>query len=380
LIYGRTHGWAYNANKWQLNLYGSYNPGSIEIGFDLQKVFHQYKPINPLFGTKDPTMSSNSWGYRASDKSGSYYYWRTNPAVSYGGQYSEPPFISWLGATGDGGRWKSEFYDNSMTQAGDELTQAGVIFVAAAGNSNQPQYNPDHPNYDNRIATNNTNTMYTEVGFSEFGFATTGTTNRRGFPQHIGKTELESYFGNTTIKFPAINVGALDDALSSDGKERKVDYSDMGTAIDIYAVADGTLAAAEGTYGIDVSRYDDSYADLTVISGCRDTRFSGTSAACPVACGFLATVMMYNRDWTYEELKDWIQNNVEIQPSSTFYEGTEITSPTATWSVDYNALQGGERRVLYNATVPVNTPHPSGPTMNMVGSFQIQGPITISQI
>ena len=39
LIYGRTHGWAYNANKWQLNLYGSYNPGSMEIGFDLQKVF-----------------------------------------------------------------------------------------------------------------------------------------------------------------------------------------------------------------------------------------------------------------------------------------------------------------------------------------------------
>mgnify|MGYP006425180921 FL=1 len=42
LIYGRTHGWAYNANKWHLNLYGSvYNVGSFEIGFDVQKIFHQ---------------------------------------------------------------------------------------------------------------------------------------------------------------------------------------------------------------------------------------------------------------------------------------------------------------------------------------------------
>ena len=111
--------------------------------------------------------------------------------------------------TGDSGRWKSEHYDNSTTQAGDELTQAGVIMVTAAGNSNQPQYNPDHPNYDNRISNNNTNSFYQDT-FTEFGYSVTGSTNRRGFPQHIGKTVSQTLYGNSTVKFPAINVGCLD--------------------------------------------------------------------------------------------------------------------------------------------------------------------------
>jgi len=382
LIYGRTHGWAYNCNKWQLNLYGSNNPGSIEIGFDLQKIFHQYKPVNPVFGTKDPTMSSNSWGYRDATKNGSYYYWRADPAVAYGGYTAEPGFISWLGAQGDGGRWKSEMYDNSMTQAGDELTQAGVIMVCAAGNSNQPQYNPDHPNYDNRISNNNTNTFYQD-SFTEFGFNVTGSTNRRGFPQHIGKTESQTFQGNTTVKFPAINVGALDDNMTNFyDQDRKVDYSDTGNAIDIYAPADGTLAATEGTYGLDVARTDDTYPDLTIISGCRDTRFSGTSAACPVACGMLGVVMQYNRGWTYEDLRNWIQNNVEIQPSADMYEGTEVTSPTANWAADYNALQGGERRILYQATIPVSTPYPgiNNPTNVIQGSFVFSGGISLTRV
>ena len=379
LIFGRTHGWAYNANKWILNLYGSFHPGSMEIGFDLQKVFHQYKPVNPTFGTKDPTMSSNSWGYRASNKSGSHYYWRTNPAVAYGGTFNEPGFISWLGATGDLGRWKSEMYDNSMTQAGDELTQAGVIIIAAAGNSNQQQVNPDHPNYDNRISNNNTNTFYEDT-FDEFGFNVTGSTNRRGFPQHIGKTESETSQGNTTVKFPAINIGCLDDDMTNNyDQDRKVNYSDMGSAIDLFAPGDGTLAATEGTYGLDVARADGDYAGLTVVGSARDTRFSGTSAACPVACGFLAIVMQYNRGWTYEELRNWIQTEVEIQPTADMYVGTEPTSPTASWSSDYNALRSAERRIIYQATIPVSTAYPDN-TPLMTGAFTFSGGLTISKI
>ena len=381
LIFGRTHGWAYNANKWILNLYGVGNPGSMEIGFDIQKIFHQYKPVNATFGTQDPTMSSNSWGYRTSDKSGSHYYWREDAATAYSGTSAEPGFISWFGATGDGGRWKSEMYDNSMTAAGDELTQAGVIMIAAAGNSNQMQVNPDHPNYDNRISNNDTNTFYQDT-FDEFGYNVTGSTNRRGFPQHIGKTESQTSQGNTTVKFPAINIGALDDHMTgSYTQDRKVNYSDMGNAIDLYAPADGTLAATETVYGLDVPRTDNTYAGLNVggITASRDTRFSGTSAACPVACGFLAVVIQYNRGWTYEELRNWIQTNLELQTTADMYEGVEVTSPTASWSSDYNALQGSDRRILYQAVVPISTPYPGGGdvgdsiVVTMTGSFQITG-------
>ena len=359
LIFGRTHGWAYNANKWILNLYGAFNPGSMEIGFDIQKVFHQYKPDNSIYGTKDPTISSNSWGYRSSTKQGSHYHFRSSGPTAYNGLANEPGFIDWLGDLGDGGRWKSEMYDNSMTQAGDELTAAGVIMICAAGNSNQMQVDPSHPNYDNRISNNNTNTFYQDT-FTEFGFTVTGSTNRRGFPQHIGKTVSQTEQGNTIVKFPAINIGALDDDMTNSfDQDRKVGYSDMGSAIDLYAPADGTLAATKGTYGLDVERSDDTYSGLT-LAACRDTRFSGTSAACPVAAGFLSIVMQYNRGWTYENLRNWIQTNVQVQPTADMYEGTEVTTATANWAADYNALQGSDRRILYQATIPVSTAYPSG--------------------
>ena len=59
--YGRQYGWAYNANKWYLNLYGSGNNG-YEKGFDIIKVFHQVKPVNATYGNKNPTITSNSFG------------------------------------------------------------------------------------------------------------------------------------------------------------------------------------------------------------------------------------------------------------------------------------------------------------------------------
>ena len=415
LIYGRTHGWAYNANKWHLNLYGYSSVGSIEVGFDVQKIFHQYKPVNSLYNTKDPTMSSNSWGLRKS-KSGTHYHFRNSGAVAYGGSTAEPGFISWLGIKGDSGNWKSEIYDNSMTVAGDELAAAGVIIIAAAGNSNQQQVNPTHPNYDNRVSNNNTNTFYQDQFTELASFASTGSTNRRGFPQHIGKTESQTSQGNTTVKFPAINIGVLDDSFTSigTGKERKASYSDCGDAIDMYAPGDGVVAASRPEYQelwlnnsdgdndpntgglpqdgqyiysrLDETRVDTSYNGLAAVetysyatatkgsdgnamngetafnktfSGATDRRFGGTSAACPIACGFLAIVMQYNRGWDYEDLRDWIQNNLQTQSASDFYEGTEATTATANWSSDYHAIQGSQRRVLYQATIPVSTAFPT---------------------
>lgn len=357
LIYGRTHGWAYNSNKWHLNLYSSSNPGSFDLGFDVCKIFHIYKPINPKYGTKDPTIGSNSWGFRE-NKISSFYFFQSALGTAYAGSDDEPEFMRWMGVDGDGGRWKSEMRDNSMTEAGKELVDSGFIFVAAAGNSGQMQVNPDDPNYDNHIDSSQTDGVY-QGFFSEFGFSTTGTTNRRGFPQHIGKTKSESFQGDTEIKFPAINIGALDDVFSVDSRERKVAYSDTGNAIDLYAPADGTLAATVGIFGTDVARYDGSYPGLSVTYASRDTRFSGTSAACPVAAGFLATVMQYNRNWTYEDLRNWIQTNLEEQDIADFYDGARgTTAEGIEWS-DRNRLQGGERRVIYLANIPITTPVPS---------------------
>ena len=351
LTYGRTQGWAYNANKWALNLYGTYG-SDIEVGFDIQKIFHQTKPVNIIYGTQDPTVSSNSWGYRASKGAfNDYYHFREDAAVQYNGAGSEPEFIRHMGLTGDGGRWKSEMKTNSLTTALDELIDSGVIFVCAAGNSNQKQVNWGHQDFDNYISNGEATTLENSNYF-EFGVATTGTTNRRGFPQQGGKT-VDGITGEVTYK--TINIGALDDDYAVGNLERKVNYSDRGQGIDFYMPADGTLAANR-SYASE-GRYPDTYPGFTANSGSgagvpEDCAFGGTSAACPVAAGFISTLIGLNRNWTYQNVYEYL-NTLDVQDQSNFYYGTESVSATDTNWFDYNSLEGGAARVGYQFISPV---------------------------
>ena len=299
---------------------------------------------------KIPTVSPNSWGYRANKNPvGTYYYhYRGGSATSY---TSEPNWLSHMGIRGDNGRWKSEMKTNSMTTALDELIDSGVIFVCAAGNSNQKQVNYGHADFDNYIATNNTDTLE-ESSFFEFSVEVTGTTNRRGFPQQGGK-HVRS---NGAIGYKTINIGALDDEFKT-SKEAKVDYSDRGEGIDCYLPADGTLAAnvkytPEGDY-------PSTYPGFTYNSGSgagvgEDTGFGGTSAACPVAAGFISSVLEHNRDWTYKEIKRWIRS-LDVQDGSDFYTGTESTSVSDSNWFDYESLEGGDAKVLYQGNIDRRT-------------------------
>jgi plastocyanin len=454
LTFGRTQGWAFNANKWVHNLYGLYGT-DIERGFDIQKIFHNVKPVNPKYDTQDPTVISNSWGYRSNKgASGDYYHFRTDAPVQYGGTGSEPTFISNMGVTGDSGRWKSEMKTNSLTTALDELIDAGVIFVCAAGNSNQKQVNWDHADFNNYISDVATRSLE-DSSYSEFSIATTGTTNRRGFPQQGGKEGINagtfsfnatapggsSYYrivgtdrtgaidynngpiamrvgdtieltndansshimfiktsntsgasdqvdgatgqgayDGTTITwtpttagtfyykcnshssmggeiqvsaqetiYKTINIGALDDEYATGNIERKVNYSDRGNGIDAYFAADGILAANK-SYTSE-GQYPDTYPGFTANSGSgagipEDCGFGGTSAACPVGAGFIATLIQYNRNWTYAEVKAYFQG-LDNQDASDFYYGTESTGPNdSNWN-DYNSLEGGDAKVGY---------------------------------
>ena len=359
LTYGRTQGWAYNSNKWAFNLYNNFGT-DIEFGFDLVKIFHQLKPVNPTYGNKNPTVMSNSWGFR-SDKGSTngFYHFRDNGSVQYPGTNSEPAFISHMGVTGDGGRWKSEMKTNSLTTALDELIESGVIFVAAAGNSNQKQVGSSHPDWNNYISATSTQTLE-ESNYFEFGVATTGSTNRRGFPQQAGM-----YDSNGTRIYPAINIGALDDNYNS-GKETKVNYSDRGEEIDCYAPADGTLAANRG-YGSVGSR-PDYYPGFAFTAS--DTTFSGTSAACPVAAGFISTMLERYRTWRWQDIKAWLQR-LDTQDSEVFYYGSESTTATSANWFDYRSLEGGDARVLYQGGF-------IGPRRFIKsGSFVITGSLTI---
>ena len=402
--FGRTQGWAYNANKWVLNLYGSRSSG-IEAGFDAQKLFHQMKPNNSELGTKDPTISSNSWGYRAIPSYSGYYYYRGASGVAYSSSYStrspynssntKPGFMRWVGYHGDGYRMKGEHPPNSGTQALDELINAGVIWVGAAGNSNQKQVSSDHPDFNNYWNTGIGNTVGDNT-FTEFGVRAYPYINRRGWPQHGGMTR--SGVGGTIYTYPVINIGALDDDYWSNHsyKESKVNYSDMGSEIDCYAAADGILTA-KNVSGSGRARHDTKPSGESGFTYYYDNKFSGTSAACPVAAGIIATKLEYNRNWGWQDVRNWLRG--ENQPvgvttlarqlSTEFHFGQDTGVSGAgdgsggPWS-DTRSLEGSLPIVIYDAPTGNEPGQSSGsPVIDGVKMFsgdgmEITGNFTIS--
>ena len=361
--FGRTYGWAYNANKWFIDAYGNYGFGlNVDLYFDVMKIFHLNKPINPTYGTKDPTISSNSWGFRATIPTTGYYYFRQGTTGTGGVAYTgvKPNFMYYLGSAGDSGRAKGEMLTNNLTTAGDELIASGVIFVVAAGNSNQKQVGSADTDYNNYWSISAA-TPLASATHNEFGSICYNTTSRRGFPQQLGKYDTDG-----TVVYPAINIGALDDDAQPSGLERKVNYSDMGNQIDCYAPGDGTLTSNQ-SYSPEYARYDNTYTGATVLS--YDCRFSGTSSACPTATGLIATALEVNRSWGWQEIRTWLQSLNE-QTDLTFYQGPDPTTATSvSWS-DLNSLMGGTKKVLYNniSNIPPNVITIGGAGLSLSGA------------
>ena len=377
--YGRQYGWAYNANKWFLNLYGTNSVG-LEVGFDLQKIFHQNKPVNPDYGNKNPTVSSNSWGLRQTPTTSGYYYFRQGVTGGTGTSYSGlPAFMAYF--TGDGlQRRAPEYVDgHAAITAGDEMVNAGVIFVCSAGNNNQKQVQSNHADYNNYYASGSsvnytnatTNSIYSLMNFTP----TYNSLNRQGFPAQIGVNR-----GTTPYTYKTISIGALDDDHTAGGLERKASYSNMGDCTDCFAAADQTLAASDDNETTRFNRYD-AYYDIgtTQAVESEDKNFSGTSSACPIAAGLIATKLENNRTWTYADVKNWLASDVENTTNSYFYEGTEATTATDTtnWS-DYHNLQGAQLKIIYD-TAPPPVPENSDAKVSVTGSnLSISGNFSIT--
>jgi hypothetical protein len=312
--YGRTYGWAYNANKWFINAYGNNGFGlNVDLYFDVMKIFHVNKPINPLYGTKDPTISSNSWGFRATQGNTGFYYFRQGTSGSGGVAYStKPAFMQYLGSTGDGGRFKGEMVNNTLTEAGDEMIASGVIFVVAAGNSNQQQVSSSNANFNNYWASA-ANTPLTSATHNEFGSTCYNTTSRRGFPQQLGK-----YSDGGNIVYPAINIGALDDDFGVGGIERKVNYSDMGDQIDCYSPGDGTLTSA---WGVDSYPRVDTYAKAIGIP-------SGFSGICSASALLTTTGTFSVSPNTGNQITTGTGTANVVSIPSSLFGGSGLTSST----------------------------------------------------
>lgn len=385
LTYGRTQGWAFNANKWTLNVYNT-NGTDIEAYFDIMKIFHLNKPINPKYGTKNPTVSSNSWGYRSTSHrsnsnsaSPNYYFYRQGTSGGVGVAYTAtavinsnaltqgtiPNFMRYVGWYGDGLRMKGEHLPNSLLESGEELINSGVIFIGASGNGNQKQVSSSHPDYNNYWSTNaqGLNASLSNATHLEFGVNAYNTVNRRGFPQQLGKTVNNEY--------PVINIGALDDDYQPNGKERKVDYSDMGNEIDVYAPADGTLTANRGydIVGVRPDTYPGSpiFTTGTVGLASPSSFMTGDELSLSPNSGH-RIITLSNNSATIVGITSSILGSASLTPSTTptignpAYEAEDdgfwdITLP---WSIDFGNLTTDKIYINTNSYVLFGT----RPTLN----------------
>ena len=397
--YGKTHGWAYNANKWFISVIWASGAVGTSRLYEVMKVFHDLKPNRLSDGTKNPTVTSNSWGSTKAFYNDYYAYFRTNGdgtggqsiTVSANGQVN----LEWLNyfddnspeytdsngnlvpAKGVHARWIPP--TNSTMVEGAAMLDSGVIFIGSAGNNNNQQVKGDHPNYNNYVSSNSSRTLSDAESFGLM-------VNRVSNPNCIGN--VPNYNGGGVDVYRTFSIGALDEDTNPNGdgsyREEKASYSNMGNAVDLYTIGDGSIAAwgqagtgyprHDSTYRLD-SNYNIVQSGGTLSLTSYDKFFNGTSSACPVAAGLFATKLQYNRNWTWSNLKNWLETKVTDQSSDAdFFQGTEATTANSSnWNSTIN-LQGGARKILWDARMSDLLPM----KISISGNVTISGNITIS--
>jgi hypothetical protein len=242
IIAGKTFGWAKNAKIYSMalsDLTATTSTGiSATVAFDLMKLFHRNKPINPATGQKRPTIVNASWGvskYLLSSGGNfnpyggigsiflGYQIWGGNyRGTNWTGYVMHPNDYALKGVLrqtginlGAGTDTGGELYQtNARSSALDTLVQdlvnEGVHFTHAAGNEGikaDAIGGPDYDNYVNVITGIVSNTPVLT-------------------PHYYNR-------GNSPSSAGAINVGATDNAAYTSTLENRAYYSEYGTFVDI---------------------------------------------------------------------------------------------------------------------------------------------------
>ena len=304
---GKTYGWAKNSRIYSVKVNGLEGTGDSGTGisitncFDVIKLWHINKPVDPVTGKKRPTVVNMSWGY---------YTVGSSTMTVTGGTYRG---TSWLSSNvnydtaaerlsnfGLQNGWNVLSRVGSVDTDIAELIAAGVTVCISANNS--PYKHDLSTGVDfNNVATTSVGTIYYHRGSSPYN-------------------EL------------AIKVGSIDSTAYDVNTERNAYYSTKGPAVDIWAPGSNIISSTSNiTTGISTSTYH-------LNNNFNQTILSGTSMSSPQVTGMSALYLQANPDATPAEVKDFITKSAK----PTVYN----TGLSNDYAVTYSLL-GSPNRMAY---------------------------------
>lgn len=308
---GKTFGWAKNSRIYSVKIRGLEGSGDSLTGivvsdcFDVIKLWHRNKPVDPKTGFKRPTVVNMSWGYfltyLQANLSGVTYRGNTftdsntltNPTYRWI-NYGIPPLS-------DGTNYYTNTRIGSVDADIQELIDEGIHVVIAAGNQSHKIDVAGGDDYDNYMTIS-------------------------GIPRYYHR-------GSSPFDDEAFKIGNLDSSVVSENVEHKSRSSETGPAVDLYAVGSNVISACSNTNAF-------SAVDYYLDSGFKQTNMGGTSQASPQVAGAIAIYLQMNPSASPAQVKNWIINK---SASENMYDSASDTDYT-----DLLSLNGGSNKMLYN--------------------------------
>ena len=331
---GKTYGWAKGAHIYSQKLQGletldgvSDGTGTAQIdAFDLIRLWHNNKPIDPNTGEKRPTVVNMSWGYVfqtngdpvTGSHRGTSWTWGsdyTNRNALFNGTGILPPIYE--GGTVTQLPQRVASVDAEI----EDMIDAGIHVCIASGNNFMKVENLGGPDYANAVL-----------------FA--------------GSPSVAFYHqGSSPHSDEAFTVGNID-ASRTLGLDQLNESSNRGPGVNIYAPGSQIISTSSNLA-------DESYSQLDYPA---DTNFkimsiTGTSMAAPQVAGVCALHLQVRPDLTPSQLLEKVLSD------------TKSVISTSGVDNDYNNLtnlMGGPNRFLYSR-------HGSANTWSALGTINISG-------
>jgi subtilisin family serine protease len=338
---GTTYGWAKKSRIYSLKIRGLEGVGDTDpvtgLGsgiviadcFDVIKLWHMNKPIDPITGYKRPTIVNMSWGFFTTYQNITGGTYRGTPWIDT----VRKPEFGMIGVPYTLGINAGNVRVGSVDSDVDELIAAGIIVCIAAGNSYDKIDNPGGLDYDN---------FYTKTSVGNVYY-------HRGSSPHSDD---------------AIIVGSIDSVVPED-LEQKSDFSCTGPGVDIWAPGSNILSCTSNTNAFNGQSY---YADGVY----KQVNLSGTSMASPQVAGVAALYVQSYPETDPAGVKTFLQSQSDLSGSDRL-----IDSGLDDDYENDRSLLGSPQHFLY---WPYSQGFPEGPAsitarltnVNLTGSVNIR--------